>query len=300
MTPLAALDQVRAPDTSWTIEPAPGARLHAEAYLPTRNPSAVVVLVHGFSVFTGVQRPVAAALADAGFVSVLFDCRGHGRSSGRRGHINRFSDFVDDLSAVATDAHKRYPTEGWAVVGHSHGATVALAAVLGPRALRPDALVVAAPFLGLRQAPPWPKRWAAKPLSVLWPTLAFANGLDPALATRNEQAVRHFRDEPLIHHVATPRWFVEVGGAQRAILAAAPQLRTPTYLVLAGDERVVDNATAETFAAAAGSCVTQRTWPGLRHELFIEPEAADVVREVQDWLSGQLQSRQRSQMASPG
>ena len=108
-----------------------------------------------------------------------FDCRGHGRSTGRRGHVRRFSDFLDDLHAVIESARE---VDGAAspivLVGHSHGATVALRYALEPRT-RISALVAVAPWLALRlKIPAW-KLMFARVVGAVWPTIALGNELRP-------------------------------------------------------------------------------------------------------------------------
>ena len=95
----------RKPDLEETLTTADGLALHVERFHPAgAGPLAAVVMVHGFSAHCGAYRHVAGALADAGFAVTAFDCRGHGRSQGRHGYVQRFTDYDDDLHRVLADA----------------------------------------------------------------------------------------------------------------------------------------------------------------------------------------------------
>lgn len=278
-----------APDSSLTIEPRPGLGIHVEHFVPQLvTPRAWVVLVHGFSMFTRTLWPLARALADAGLAAIVFDCRGHGRSSGPRGHVQRFGDYLDDLSAVIEHARATFPARPWLLMGHSHGATIALMFALRADRPRPLGLLLAAPLLGLSLTVPRWKRWLARPLSALWPTLPLPNGLVPEIATKNSVAARRFFDEPLIHHVATPRWFRELERALAWIVERPTELRVPTYLMLAADDQVVDNSVVRVFAGHAGPQVQVRTWAGLRHLMFWEPERSIVIGDAIRWIDAAL------------
>lgn len=272
-----------APDQVETIA-AGGETLHLEHFLPRAAPRAVLVAVHGFAAHCGLYRHVAGALRDAGIAVTGFDCRGHGRSTGRRGYAARFQDFVDDLALVVDRVRRQHPDLPLYVMGHSHGATVALDAVLSG-AVRPDRLVVAAPYLGLAMKVPAWKRGLSGLTSRLWPTLTLGNGIRAEDISRNPEVISNFWKDPLAHHVATPRWFVEVTAAQHRIGAAAARLDVPTLVVLAGDERLVLNDTAQALADQAPAFVSVRRFEGLFHELFLEPEWPEVVTAIRDWLT---------------
>jgi lysophospholipase len=271
-----------APDFEETVSAA-GVTLHVEHFRPQGEPRGAVVFVHGFSSHAGLYRHVARAFGAEGLAVTAFDCRGHGRSSGQRGYAARFSQFVDDLDAVVARSRAAFPGLPLVVMGHSHGATIALEAVLSGR-LQPQRLVLATPYLGLRmQVPAWKLRLGAF-TSRVWPTLALANGIRGEDVSRNPAVVAGFWKDPLVHHVATARWFHEVCAAQRRILAAADRLAVPTLLLVAGEDRLVLNDACMGLAAAAPRFIHLHRFETLYHELFLEPEWAEVVSEINRWL----------------
>jgi len=265
--------------------------LHLEYFLPQGRPHAVVVTVHGYSSHCGVYRQVGAALAAAGFVVTQFDCRGHGRSSGPRGHVYRFAQYLEDLAIVLQRVRKLVPATPLALMGHSHGGTIAADFVLQECCPVPiDRLLLMAPYLDLAMPVPGYKRFLAPLLSTIWPTLAMHNGIRGVDVSRDPQVVESFDRDPLVHHVATARWFQEVRAAHTRILAAAPTLRVPTLLVVAGQDKIVSSATALAFAAAAGPSVDVRRYEALYHEIFLEPERQQVIADLAAWLRSPIGS----------
>jgi lysophospholipase len=272
----------RAPDIEETVSGG-GADLHVEHFRPRGEPSAALIAVHGFTSHAGLYRHVAHALSAEGLAVTAFDCRGHGRSSGRRGYAARFSHFVDDLERVVERSRATFPDLPLVVMGHSHGATIALDATLSGR-LQPARLVLATPYLGLGMKVPAWKRHLGALGSRVWPTLALANGIRPQDISRNPAVIAGFWKDPLVHHVATARWFHEVCAAQRRILGAAAGLAVPTLVLVAGEDRLVLNDACLALAAAAPRFVRLHRFERLYHELFLEPEWAEVVREINRWL----------------
>jgi alpha-beta hydrolase superfamily lysophospholipase len=271
-----------APSTEETLAVG-GLTIHLEHFQPTSPARGALVMIHGYSSHSGIYRHVAGALSAVGFFVTQYDCRGHGRSQGRRGHVARFAEYVDDLEAVVGRTRALAPDGPLGLMGHSHGATIALDAVLSGR-ISPDHLVVAAPFLGLAMAVPVHKRAIAPLLSALWPTVTMQSEIPPSDVCRNLEVVAHFEQDPLLHHVATPRWFQEARAAQARIQALAARLHIPTLLLMAGVDRIVSNSAVLAFAQTAGACVDVRRYEGLYHELWWEPERAQVIADTTDWL----------------
>ncbi|HET6146369.1 MAG TPA: alpha/beta hydrolase [Polyangia bacterium] len=282
-----------APSSLERVATADGLWLHVEHFLPDTPPSGTLVVVHGFSAHLGNYRHVASACARGGLAATLFDCRGHGQSQGRRGHVNRFSDFVADLDLVVARVRTLWPAIPLSLVGHSHGALVSLAYLLeagtptgrltrGRQGLV-RTLALVAPFFDLRLKVPAVKRALARPLGRLWPTLAMGNGIKGNEISRTPEVQAGFYTDPLIHHVATPRWFNEVRATQAWARAAAGALETPTLIQMAGDDRLVSNEATLAFAHAAGAIVELKRYDKLFHEMFLEPEREQVIDDLVRW-----------------
>src|ERR1700758_812842 len=85
-----------------------GVSLYWQAWLPVGTPCAVVVLAHGGLEHGGRYANVADMLADSGLATYAIDFRGHGRSGGRGGQIERMSLLVDDLDRLVRLVTERH------------------------------------------------------------------------------------------------------------------------------------------------------------------------------------------------
>ncbi len=264
----------------------PGLDLHVEHFRAKGMERLALVTIHGFSAHCGLYRHVGAALAAAGFAVTQFDCRGHGRSGGRRGHVDSFADYLDDLTSVVDWARARNATLPWALLGHSMGGAIAAAFALEADAANlPGRLVLAAPWLRLKMEVSAPKRMAANVVARVLPTITGPNGLKGENISRDPRVQAGFNNDPMVHHVASAGWFMAMLRAQARIREHAPDLKVPTLLLLAGEDRIVSNETTQAFAQSAGDIVTSRTYDGLFHELFLEPEADVVLADIAHWLN---------------
>ena len=85
--------------TEFTFKAFDGLPLFGQSWQPEGHPRAVVCLVHGIGEHSERYTHVADALTQAGYIFISFDLRGHGKSSGSRGHTPSYEALMNDLSS---------------------------------------------------------------------------------------------------------------------------------------------------------------------------------------------------------
>lgn len=264
---------------------ADGLLLTRQVWRPESAPSAVLAVVHGYGEHGGRYRGLAEQLAPRGCAVHAYDLRGHGRSGGRRGHLDRFTDYLDDTAVFLDAVRGEQPGGQPYLLGHSLGGLIAAAYVEDRPADGLAGLILSSPFLRLgRPAPPL-KLGAARLLSLVAPAANIGNTLDPADLTHDQDVVKAYGTDPLNHHVATARWAAEVVAAQGAALEAAGRIRLPFLLLYADADAVADPlASRELFAAAGSADKTEHCYAGYFHELFNETGRDAVFADLAAWL----------------
>lgn len=252
-----------------------------------------VQVVHGLGEHSGRYAAVAAALNAAGWHVAAHDLRGHGESSGKRGRLADSHAFMADVALVHDHLLQQWPGGLHVLLGHSMGGLIAARFVAEGLAKAPapwyrpfDALVMSSPALdpgmnGLQQ-------FLLAVLGPVAPNLGLGNGLKPEWISRDPAVVKAYVDDPLVHDRVSPRLVRFIVDAGQQVLSRAPQWQLPTLLMWAGADRCVAPAGSARFAASAAaapqSAVTAHEYPGLAHEIFNEPEKAQVLNRLTDWL----------------
>ncbi|QTN22744.1 alpha/beta hydrolase [Rhizobacter sp. AJA081-3] len=267
---------------------ADGLPLHLHEW-PHPAPRGTVLLVHGLGEHGGRYAHVAAHLNAWGWRVLAHDHRGHGRSGGERGRIASDDALLRDL-ALVIDAARAGSPGPLLLLGHSMGGLIAARFVAEGLQAAPaawfrevDGLVLSSPALriGMNAF----QKLLLATLGPLAPNLAVANGLDPAWVSRDPAVVRAYVADPLVHDRITPRltrFIVDGGDFVRGL---APRWRVPTLLMWAGSDRCVAPSGSAEFAAAAPKAVLQsQVFEPLFHEIFNEPEQAQVFARLQAWL----------------
>ncbi len=92
------------------------------------NPKGIVQLVHGVAEHTGNYMDFARFLNKNGYMVVMDDHRGHGKSISTaypNGFMNRGQELVDDELMIARYMQEVYPHLKYCMLGHSMGSMIA-------------------------------------------------------------------------------------------------------------------------------------------------------------------------------
>jgi lysophospholipase len=265
-----------------------GARLWTEDDVPT-GARAHVLMLHGYADHLGRYRALRDALVAEGFAFHAYDQRGHGKTAGPRGHVQNFSDYLDDFDrALARMRTKGGNTRAF-VIAHSHGGLEALAALQRRATPLVDGLALSSPYLALAFTPPAWKLGLAKGLQGLLPKLRIPLDLELSWLSRDEAWVRTTNADPLYNRVGTPRWLIESNKAQAEVLAHGAAITCPVLLLLGTEDRIASATAARQFFDTLGTKDrTLREYPGMRHELLNELGKEEVFRDICRWISEHL------------
>jgi alpha-beta hydrolase superfamily lysophospholipase len=247
---------------------------------------ATVLIVHGLGEHAGRYTHVADALLQAGFAVRAYDHQGHGRSAGRRGTLHTPDGLLQDLCTVIDDTRRRLPHRPLVLLGHSMGGLVVARAVA--QQLRPvDALVMSSPALGIRANTV--QKLLLSVLPDLLPHLTIGNGLDPQWVARDAAVVQAYRSDPLVHDRISPRLGAWIWREGPKTLAVADRWPLPTLLLYAGTDRLVDPAASDAFAQRApADRVQAQRYAAMYHEVFNDPEHAQVLTTLTQWLQARF------------
>lgn len=277
-------------NTEWTWKSNDGLEMYAQSWEPGGMPKAVICLVHGLGEHSGRYTHVGKAFTEAGLALFAFDLRGHGKSGGQRGHFPSLEALMDDIHRHIQQVGEKFSGLPVFLYGHSLGGLL----VLNYATYHKHSLSgVIATGAGLRSPVLEQKAKLAlsKILGGLLPTVTIPTGLDANGISRDPGVVRAYKDDPLVHDVATLSGArVGIGAVDRAF-AHAGEFSTPLLIMHGTADRVTYVRGSQEFAALVPENCTQKFWDGLYHEIHNEPEQNEVLAFMIDWMNTQLKNK---------
>ncbi|MDN3257568.1 alpha/beta hydrolase [Streptomyces sp. MA25(2023)] len=246
---------------------------------PAERPAYVALLVHGYGEHIGRYEEVAGVLTRHGAAVYGVDHVGHGRSDGERVLIEDFEDVVTDVHTVAERARAGHPDLPVVMVGHSMGGLIASRyAQRHPGEL--TALVLSGPVIGDWELPRTLLALEEIPDTPISPS-AFSR--DPAVGAA-------YAADPLVWHGPMKRPTAQAFVRTLDTVAKGGDVGPlPLLWVHGDDDRLVPLPGSRTgVEALSGGDLTERIYPGARHELFNETNREEVFADVTRFLDGVL------------
>lgn len=262
-------------------------KLYWQSHVPKDAPAqaTTLVFVHGLAEHFGRYGYPIEYFTRLGWPCFGLDLRGHGRSGGRRVHIRRFSDYLEDVDSLITLVRRQRPEAPIFLIGHSMGGVVSIL-YAAERGQNLKGLVLSSP--GLRahpdSAPPSLLLLLGKIASLITPGLHFSSRLDASFISRNPEVVEAYRRDPLVTSKVTARWATEFLAAQKRCFKLVDRLTLPTLVMQSGDDRLVDPKATQNWASRLPPTSKFHLWPGLYHEMFNEPERPQVFEKMAGWI----------------
>jgi acylglycerol lipase len=263
-----------------------GFTIFTRSWRPAGKPSGVVVIAHGFNSHSGQYVEVAERFAAAGLAVYALDHRGRGKSEGERFHVEKFSDYVDDLATFIQIAKAREPGLPVFLLGHSAGGVISSLYALDYQSelagFISESFAFELPAPGFVLA-------ALKCLSHIAPHLRVLK-LKNEDFSRDPQVVESMNRDPLIAgENQTAKTVAELIRADERLRVEFPRIKLP-LLVLHGTK---DNAAkadgSRFFSETAGSTdKTLKLYDGAYHDLLNDLGKETVATKILDWIQPRL------------
>jgi alpha-beta hydrolase superfamily lysophospholipase len=274
------------PSASFRFPSKDGRELYGELYEHS-SPRGAALVLHGYAEHCGRYREVAHVLHQAGFATLAFDMRGHGRAAGARGHALRFEEFLGDVEAALGELDRRLGRElPLALVCHSHGGLVGLRLLADPWRCpkRVRCAVISSPFLRLRMKVSPVKRVGARWVGFLLPSLSLPNEIPIDKLTHDAGKLAERRVDTLCHDVAGARWFNEALAAQAWVSEFAHRVAVPTLWLIGGEDAIADPSASRAVAERVGGPARIHVLEGQYHEVFNESERGATFALMREFL----------------
>lgn len=250
-----------------------------------------IVALHGIQSHSGWYTWSSRRLCQAGYEVFFFDRRGSGLNREGRGDVRHHDRWINDVSQflaeVRFQTRRDIPRLPLMLLGLSWGGK--LAAVTAAR--RPglaDALILLYPGirtrirttrlqhlrLNLAQRLELHRRQIPIPLD------------DPRLFTGQPEWQQFIAQDDLALKSVTVSFLLANRELDRLTDWAAPQLRCPILVMLAGGDQIIDNgATREYFGRTRSERFELIEYPEAQHTLEFEPDRERIVDDLLRWLA---------------
>ena len=258
--------------------------LYYQCWLPANEPKAILLVVHGLAEHSGRYSNLVTYFVRKGYGVYGYDQRGHGKSDGLRGYVDRFLYFMDDLDNFLRLVHSRHRDVKIFLVGHSIGGTIATAYTI----LRQDGfdgLILTGAILSTPTDVAAGTIFAARILSLILPKVGLYV-IDAEGISQDKSVVNAYVDDPLVYRgKIRARLGVELIKAMDTVNRQISEIHLPILVMHGAADRLSNPKGSEMLYQKASSADKMlKVYEGYYHEIFNEPGREQVLADVESWL----------------
>lgn len=255
------------------------------------NPKALVVFVHDLGDHIGRYGEFISRLTQSGFACALFDQCGHGRSEGKRGHVESFSDWVNDLSSFVQFSQMAVLVETpLFIIGMGLGGLVGINFLLSHTTHVSGMVTLSATISPTLRLPSWKKKLIKK-FGRLIPEKTIHSGIQISDLTRDEKELELLKKDNFYHDRLTLNAMLEIKRNLELVMAMPHRIHLPMFMIAGGDDTICDPDGTRQFAMRLSTPDKKyHICPGSMHDLLHDTSRVDVMDDIVLWIEKQIEN----------
>ncbi|MDD2371547.1 MAG: alpha/beta fold hydrolase [Firmicutes bacterium] len=244
------------------------------------TPKVIILGVHGFGEFGERYKKVAEYFTTQGAAFYIHDQRGHGLTPGKRGVIDSYDSFLDDIDLVLDTIKEDHQNKPVVIYGHSMGGNIALKYLMTRENRNITSSIISSP---------WLKLYKDTPLFLV-KLLQNVLGRDFTIKAKigalshDREHLKEVNQSGLYHNFISTTMARGIMESGLFILNNPTLLTTPTLLMSAELDNVVDLNSIEKLAKLNIDKIEYINWPDMFHELHNELERQKVLTTAWDFI----------------
>lgn len=277
-----------------------GLELDVQIFIPDKDIEGIVQLSHGMVEHKVYYYDFMKYLTNNGYVTIINDHRGHGKSIRNKDDLGYFyeesSDYVvDDLHQVTTYIKKRYPDKKVILFGHSMGSLI-VRKYLKKYDYDIDKLIVCGSpsinkfsYLGLLASKLVKRLKGDRYRSKLLNSLALTNDESSSWLSYNEDYIKEYKSDPLCGYIFTTNGFINLTKLMIAVYSKKNWILKnkdlPVFFIAGKDDIVIKNENkwlkSIKFLKDIGyKNIEYKLYPNMKHVLLKEIDNKDVYKDI--------------------
>lgn len=251
------------------------------------NPKATVLINHGFAEHLGRYDYVSDKLNQSGYNVYRYDLRGHGKTGEKRGHIDSYREFIDDLKDMVNTI-KSYGEENIFMLGHSMGGLITFIYGLEFQDMLRGQIFSGA-AVGELPAVKGAKSSLFKLANVFLKNMMIKNPVSDGLCS-DPQVVADYKEDPLVLEEATMNFYVEfLIKASNYAMENIEMYSYPCLITHGEKDSIVPKEIAEDLYKKISSADKEiKIYEGLYHEILNEKNRDEIISDMVKWMDARI------------
>jgi acylglycerol lipase len=247
------------------------------------DPTAALILIHGFGEHIGRYEHVYQACADQNILVYGMDLRGHGKSEGKRGHARSYELLLSDIEELLKTFRSDYNDLPTFLYGHSMGGNLVANFAISKPLNELKGFILSSPWLKLAFEPPAWQTSAAKILSKVIPGFSMDDNLDANELSKIPEVAHQYVNDPLVNSKISAGLYMAITEAGQHALNHHESIKIPGFVYHGDADKITNHAASKEFAANHQN-ISWKSYENVRHEGHNDTEQEAIIANVINWV----------------
>ncbi len=271
-------------DNEFYIQTGSGAQVYGKSWIPDKNPIAVLAVMHGFGDHISRYEDFALFFKKQRIAVIGLDLPGHGRSSGKRGHISGFPVLLNFVQQLMLETRRRFIDVPIILYGHSMGGNIIFNYSLRHTSREIRGVIISSPWIRTTILFDRWRESANRLVGRFHPSFSMTVDLDPMELSHDPQVGKLYLEDPIKHAKISIRLYRDLFHSSLWIQENAIKMSYPLLIMHGNEDRITSWEASTELAEKITDKVHLKIWDGMRHELHHEMEKETILKDQLSWI----------------
>lgn len=271
-------------DNEFYIQTGSGIQLYLKSWIPDKNPRAVIAVLHGIGDHIGRYEDLALYFTKHQIAVIGIDLPGHGKSTGRRGHISSFSLILNHVQQLMLETRRRFIDVPIILYGHSMGGNIVLNYALRHTSKEIKGVIISSPWIEKTITPNKWNRYLYRMIEKFYPAYTLSFDLDPMELSYDPNIGKLFLKDPVKHDKISISLYRDLVHSAQWIINNSKMMSYPVLIMHGDEDRITSWEASANLAEKIRKNVALKIWEGMRHELHHEKAREAVLKYQLAWI----------------
>jgi len=224
-------------------------RIYIREWIPKEKVKKNLFIIHGLGEHSGRYEDLAKILTQEGIGVFSIDLIGHGKSSGKKGHIKSFEDFINAVETGVIYVRKKFLDTPIILFGHSLGGLISLKFLIDRESKEIERSIISSPWIETALEIPNHLLFFHKIFQKIIPGLQLSNNLITSHLSKDKKIVEKYENDILVHDKISLNLFSEIIKTIDDVIDRSSRIKIKILIYHGKNDKIISHKGTEKVAS---------------------------------------------------
>ena len=216
-----------------------GNKIFIRSWLPKQKAKKCILVIHGLGEHSGRYEDFGLNLIKKNIGIYSFDLPGHGKSDGKKGHIKKFSEFLNATEQSLIHIRRNHLDCPIILFGHSLGGLIALNFLIDRESREIESAIISSPWIKLAIEVPKYLLNIQKVFKNIFPSLTLNNRINPSDLSKDHTIINKYINDRKVHDRISLKLYSEVMDSIKVVKEKSNKIKIKTLIYHGKNDRLI-------------------------------------------------------------